>query len=169
MGAEIGQWEEWSEKRGLPWEVLHFPFHRKLQDYVRELNLLYSSHPAFYEVDYSFAGFEWVDFRDAENSIIGFIRRPAGDGTFLLFCCNFTPVPRHDYRFGIPDPGFYREILNSDSHLFGGSNVGNNGGVHSEPVAYQKHYHSIRISLPPLAVVVFESPAKEPDVVGRVP
>jgi 1,4-alpha-glucan branching enzyme len=161
MGAEIGQWEEWSEKRGLPWEVLHFPFHRKLQDYVRELNLLYSSHPAFYEVDYSFAGFEWVDFRDAEHSIIGFLRRPAGDGPFLLFCCNFTPVPRHDYRFGIPDPGFYREILNSDSHLFGGSNVGNNGGVHSEPVAYQKHYHSIRISMPPLAVVVFESPARE--------
>ncbi len=169
MGAEIGQWEEWSENRGLPWEVLHFPFHRKLQDYVRELNLLYGSHPAFYEVDTSFAGFEWVDFRDADHSIIGFIRRPAGDGPFLLFCCNFTPVPHHNYRFGIPDPGFYREILNSDSELFGGSNIGNIGGVHSEPVTYQKHYHSIRISLPPLAVVVFESPAKEIIIVKDAP
>ena len=158
MGSEIGNWEEWNHDRGLPWELLHFEFHRKLQVFVRELNWLYRSHPAFYEVDYHWGGFEWVDFRDVDGSTISFLRRPQGGKPFLLFVCNFTPVPRHNYRVGVPDPGYYREIFNSDAEMFGGSNLGNGGGVNSEPIGHNNHYHSVSITLPPLAVVVFASP-----------
>jgi 1,4-alpha-glucan branching enzyme len=159
MGSEIGVWDEWNHERGLPWEILHFDFHRKLQVFVGELNKLYRAHPAFYQVDFHWAGFEWVDFRDVDGSTISFIRRPEGGKPFLLFVCNFTPVPRMNYRVGVPDPGLYREIFNSDAEMFGGSNLGNGGAVMSEPVGYNNHYHSLSVTLPPLAVVVFESPA----------
>ncbi|HTR35686.1 MAG TPA: 1,4-alpha-glucan branching protein GlgB [Bryobacteraceae bacterium] len=158
MGLEIGVWDEWYSERGLPWELLHFDFHRKLQAMVGELNRLYRAHPAFYQIDFHWEGFEWVDFRDVDGSTISFIRRPDGRKPFLLFVCNFTPVVRHNYRVGVPDPGVYREILNTDSELWGGSNVGNGGFVGSQPVGYNNHYHSLLITLPPLAVVVFESP-----------
>jgi len=158
MGSEIGNWDEWDHERGLPWELLHFEFHRKLQVFARELNRLYKSHPAFYEVDYHWGGFEWVDFRDVDGSTISFIRRPQGARPFLLFVCNFTPVPRHNYRVGVPDPGYYREVFNSDAEMFGGGNVGNSGGVMSDPIGYNNHYHSLSITLPPLAVAIFESP-----------
>jgi 1,4-alpha-glucan branching enzyme len=158
MGSEIGNWDEWNHDRGLPWEVLYFDFHRKLQVFVRELNWLYKSHPAFYEVDYHWGGFEWVDFRDVDGSTISFIRRPQGGKPFLLFVCNFTPVPRWNYRVGVPDPGYYREVFNSDADMFGGSNMGNAGGVMSDPIGYNNHYHSLSITLPPLAVAIFESP-----------
>ena len=159
MGAEIGAWDEWNHEHGLPWELLHYDLHRKLQVFVGELNKLYRSHPAFYEVDFHWAGFEWVDFRDVDGSTISFLRRPESRRPFLLFVCNFTPVPRLKYRIGVPDPGLYREIFNSDAEIFGGSNLGNGGAVVSEPVGYNNHYHSLSITLPPLAVVVFESPA----------
>jgi 1,4-alpha-glucan branching enzyme len=158
MGAEIGQWDEWNHDAALPWDLLHFDTHRKLQALVRELNLLYSTHPAFYEVDYQWSGFEWVDFRDVDGSTISFLRRPKDGKPYLLFVCNFTPVPRHNYRVGVPDPGVYREILNTDSDLFGGSNMGNNGQAVSQPISHNSHYHSLSITVPPLAVVVFESP-----------
>ena len=159
MGSEIGVWDEWYNERGLPWELLHFDFHRKLQAFVAELNRVYRAHPAFYEVDFQWPGFEWVDFRNVDGSIISFIRRPQSGKPFLLFVCNFTPVPRLNYRVGVPDPGVYREILNGDSELWGGSNMGNGGYAGSEPVSYNGHYHSLSITLPPLAVVVFESPS----------
>ncbi len=155
MGSEFGDWNEWSHDHGLAWEVLQYDFHRKLQDYNRELNRLYRSHPAFYEIDFDYTGFEWIDFRDVENSIISFLRRDAR-GRFLVFVCNFTPVPRRNYRVGVPQPGFYREILNSDSSLFGGSNVGNAGGVRSDPLPMHDRPHSINITIPPLAVTAFE-------------
>src|SRR5579863_9748424 len=158
MGSEIGVWDEWYSERGLPWELLHYDFHRKLQAFVAELNRLYRAYPAFYEVDFHWSGFEWVDFRDVDGSTISFIRRSQAGKPFLLFVCNFTPVPRLNYRVGVPDPGVYREILNGDSELWGGSNLGNGGYVGSQNVSYNGHYHSLSITLPPLAVVVFESP-----------
>jgi 1,4-alpha-glucan branching enzyme len=158
MGSEIGVWDEWYSEHGLPWELLHYDFHRKLQAFVAELNRLYRAHPAFYEVDFHWSGFEWVDFRDVDGSTISFIRRSQAGKPFLLFVCNFTPVPRLNYRVGVPDPGVYREILNSDSELWGGSNLGNGGYVGSQNISYNGHYHSLSITLPPLAVVVFESP-----------
>jgi 1,4-alpha-glucan branching enzyme len=160
MGCEIGDWEEWNHDRGLPWELLHFDFHRKLQALVRELNRLYRSYPEFYEVDFHWEGFEWVDFRDVDGSTISFIRRSRARKPFLLFVCNFTPVPRLNYRVGVPDPGPYREILNTDSELFGGSNLGNGGLVMSQPISQNNHYHSLSITVPPLGVVAFESPGE---------
>jgi len=155
MGSEIGDWNEWSHDRGLPWELLQYDAHRKLQAYARELNRIYREHPAMYEIDFAYNGFDWLDFRDVENSIIAFLRRSL-DGRFLVFVCNFTPVPRTQYKIGVPEPGYYREILNSDSSMFGGSNMGNEGGVTAQPVPSHGRPHNISITVPPLAVLIFE-------------
>ncbi len=156
MGSEIGQWDEWNHDVSIQWDLLQFDHHRKLQDYVRELNRVYRAHPAFYEVDSHWAGFEWVDFHDADNSVISFLRRASDPSDYLLVCCNFTPVPRLKYRIGVPDPGLYREILNSDSELFGGSNMGNGGAVLAEAIPMHGRPHSLNLTLPPLGVVVFK-------------
>jgi 1,4-alpha-glucan branching enzyme len=155
MGQEIGQREEWNCNTGVRWELLEFDYHRKLQALMRELNRLYRSIPALYQVDFHHTGFEWVDFHDWEASIIAFLRRAEDPSDFILFCCNFTPVPRQGYEFGVPEEGFYEEILNTDSELFGGSNMGNGGCVSSRPVPKHNRPYSIAVTLPPLAVVAF--------------
>ena len=119
------------------------------------MNRLYRENPALYQVDFHYSGFEWVDFHDWENSIISFLRRAEDPADFLLVCCNFTPVARKLYEVGVPEEGFYQEILNTDSELFGGSNLGNGGLVSSRPIAKHNRPNSIAITLPPLAVVVF--------------
>lgn len=156
MGQEIGQREEWNHNQGLRWELLEYEPHRKLQSLVRELNRLYRASPALFEVDFHHSGFEWVDFRDGQNSIIAFLRRGADPKDYILVCCNFTPVPRQGYEFGVPEEGFYQEILNTDSELFGGTNMGNGGCVSSRPVVRHNRPHSIAVTLPPLAVVAFK-------------
>jgi 1,4-alpha-glucan branching enzyme len=155
MGQEIGQREEWNHDSSVPWYVLEFEPHRKLQSLARELNRIYRENPALYEVDFHYSGFEWIDFHDAESSIIAFLRRAEDPKDFLVFCCNFTPVPRKGYEFGVPEEGFYEEILNTDSELFGGTNLGNGGMVSSRPVPKHDRQHSISVTLPPLAVVGF--------------
>jgi 1,4-alpha-glucan branching enzyme len=155
MGQDIGQREEWNSSGQIRWELLEFDFHRKLQALVRELNRIYRSSPALYQVDFNYRGFEWVDFRDSANSVIAFLRRAEDPRDFILFCCNFTPVPREGYEFGVPEEGFYEEILNTDSELFGGSNLGNGGLVSSRPIPKHGHASSIAVTLPPLAVVAF--------------
>src|SRR3954466_5966781 len=122
---------------------------------VQELNRFYRAHTALYEVDFHYAGYEWVDFRDVESSIIAFIRRAQDPKDFLPFCCNFTPVVREKYEFGVPEEGFYEEVFNTDAAMFGGSNVGNGGMVSSRPVARHNRKYSIAVTLPPLAVVAF--------------
>jgi 1,4-alpha-glucan branching enzyme len=156
MGQEIGQREEWNNDVGVRWELLEFDLHRKLQLLSSELNRLYRSNPAMYQVDFHYTGFEWVDFHDGENSIIAFLRRAEDPADFILFCCNFTPVPRRLYEFGVPEAGFYQEILNTDSELFGGSNMGNGGMVSSRPSPKHNRPFSIAVTLPPLAVVAFK-------------
>ncbi len=156
MGQEIGQREEWNHNEGIRWELLEFDYHRKLQSLVRELNRLYRANPALYEVDFHHSGFEWVDFHDGQNSIIAFLRRGHDPNDFILICCNFTPVPRQRYEFGVPEEGFYQEILNTDSELFGGSNMGNGGCVSSQAVPKHNRPHSIAVTLPPLSVVAFK-------------
>jgi 1,4-alpha-glucan branching enzyme len=156
MGSDIGQYEEWSHDSDVPWEVLQFDYHRKLQAFVTALNELYKKSPALYEVDFHHSGFEWVDLHDVDNSIVAFLRRAQNPGDFLLFCCNFTPVERQGYEFGVPEEGFYKEVLNSDAAVFGGSNLGNGGAVSSEPRPRHGRLHSIRVTLPPLGVVVFQ-------------
>ncbi len=155
MGQEIGQREEWSHDIGVRWELLEFDFHHKLQTLARELNRFYRANPALFQVDFHYTGFEWVDFHDVENSIIAFIRRAEDPNDFLLFCCNFTPMPRAAYEFGVPEEGFYEEVFNTDSEMFGGSNMGNGGVVSSQPVARHNRKQSIKVVLPPLAVVAF--------------
>jgi 1,4-alpha-glucan branching enzyme len=155
MGQDIGQRDEWSHERGTRWDLLEFDFHRKFQLLVSELNRVYRSNPAMYEVDFQYTGFEWIDFHDADSSIIAFVRRGSDPSRFLMFCCNFTPVPREKYEFGVPEAGVYEEILNTDSELFGGSNMGNAGRVVSRPVPKHNRKHSIEVTLPPLAVVGF--------------
>jgi 1,4-alpha-glucan branching enzyme len=155
MGSEIGQYEEWNHDSSIRWELLQHDYHRKLQEFVKSLNLLYRSHPALFEVDFHHSGFEWVDFHDVENSVIAFLRRGEDPREFILFCCNFTPVVRKSYGFGVPEEGFYEEVLNSDSDLFGGSNVTNGNGVPSSPIPRHGRQHSITITLPPLGVAAF--------------
>ncbi|MEO7143953.1 MAG: 1,4-alpha-glucan branching protein GlgB, partial [Bryobacteraceae bacterium] len=156
MGTEIGQPEEWRSDTSVRWDLLVFDYHRKLQAMARELNRLYRSEPALYQVDFNHTGFEWLDFHDVENSVISFARYAEDRGDFLVFCCNFTPVPRHEYRIGVPASGVYREILNTDAGEFGGSNVGNTDPVASAPTAIHGRNHSIAVTLPPLAVIAFK-------------
>src|SRR5260370_5686647 len=157
MGSEIGQYEEWNHDSSVRWDLLTFDYHRKLQDLARELNRLYRESPALYQVDFYHSGFEWIDFHDVQNSVIAFIRRAEDPRDFLLVCCNFTPVVRERYEFSVPEAGYYEEILNTDSELFSGSNVGNQGGVWSKPAPNRDRKQSITITLPPLAVVVFRA------------
>jgi 1,4-alpha-glucan branching enzyme len=121
---------------------------------VQHLNHIYKEYPAFYELDETHEGFEWIDFHDSDNSVVAFVRK-AANGQQLVFVMNATPVVRGGYRLGVPKPGFYREILNTDAEAYGGGNVGNMGGVSSEPIPWQGREHSVQIELPPLAVVGF--------------
>jgi len=155
MGQDFGQREEWNSNAGVRWELLEFDIHRQLQTLMRELNRFYRENPALYQVDFHYTGFEWVDFRDVEHSVIAFLRRAEDPNDFLLICCNFTPVPHVGYEFGVPEEGFYEEVLNTDSAVFGGSNMGNGGMVSSRPVPKHGRPNSIAVTLPPLAVVVF--------------
>ncbi len=156
MGCDIGQTEEWNHNESLPWHLLQWPVHHTFQTFVKELNWLYRREASLYQVDDNFAGFEWIDFRDADSSIISFVRFALDRGDFLVFACNFTPVVRRDYRIGVPRKGIYREIFNSDAEMFGGSNVGNEGAVTAEPIVAHGRPASISLTLPPLGVVVFK-------------
>jgi len=156
MGCEIGQWNEWNYQDQVEWSLLDFASHRKLRDYVKNLNHVYAAEPALHEVDFNWEGFEWIDVHDVDNSIVTFLRRARNRNDFVVVLANFTPVPREGYRLGVPAPGYYSELLNSDSIYFGGSNMGNAGGLPSEPTPWQGQPHSIMVTVPPLAVVFFK-------------
>ncbi len=160
MGAEFGQWREWSEQRSLDWHLVEqFDTHRKLQAWVRDLNHAYRQQPALYERDFDPAGFRWIEANDADQSVFSYLRFAADPSDFLVVVCNFTPVPRHDYRIGVPEPGFYREILNSDAAAYGGGNVGNLGGRRADPLGWHGFAHSLSLTLPPLGVIVLKPEA----------
>jgi 1,4-alpha-glucan branching enzyme len=156
MGCDIGQTEEWNHDVSLPWHLLQWAPHYTLQNFVKELNWLYRREPAMFQVDNDFSGFEWIDFRDAESSIISFLRYAKDRDDFLVFACNFTPIPRHNYRIGVPRAGYYQEIFNSDAEMFGGSNLGNGGAAHADEIPDHGRPASISITLPPLGVVIFK-------------
>jgi 1,4-alpha-glucan branching enzyme len=156
MGADIAQWREWSEERSLDWDLLQWEPHQKLQAYVADLNRLYRSEPALYQVDFSDDGFEWVDFRDWERSVIAYLRKAKDPSDQLLVVCNFTPVPREGYRVGVPDLCHYAEMFNSDAEIYWGSNMGNRGGFRSESIAWQGQPYSLELTLPPLAICIFK-------------
>lgn len=156
MGAEIGQWNEWSETRSLDWQLLQWSTHAKLQQWVKAMNRLYLDEPALYEQDYTSSGFKWIEANDADQSVFTYMRFAENPEDFLVIACNFTPVPRHNYRVGVPKPGYYKEILNSDAEAYGGGNIGNMGGVNAEAVAWHAHNHSLNLSLPPLGIVILK-------------
>ena len=154
MGGEFGQRREWSHDRSLDWHLLEAgPYHRGVQSLVRDLNRLHRTEPALHELDFDPAGFAWIDCADWEQSVVSFVRRARDAGDCVVVACNFTPVPRRAYRVGVPRPGFYRELVNTDAAVYGGSDVGNEGGVGAEATPWQGQPHSILVTLPPLAVL----------------
>ncbi|MDE3017550.1 MAG: 1,4-alpha-glucan branching protein GlgB [Nitrospirota bacterium] len=150
MGGEFGQWAEWNHDMSLSWHLLQYAPHAGLQRYVRDLNQLYVSEPALHQVDFDWAGFQWVDFSDAEQSVISFLRWSRDQADCILCVGNLTPVPRHGYRIGVPTPGWYRELLNSDAAIYGGSNQGNGGGIQAEAIPFHGFPYSLSLTLPPL-------------------
>ncbi len=155
MGGEFGQWREWDHDRSLDWELTNLPRHDGLRRLVQHLNHVYRNEPALWDMDDSHEGFEWIDFHDADQCIVAFLRR-SREGEILVFAVNATPVVRYNYRLGVPNDGFYREIINTDGETYGGSNVGNLGGLEAEAVEWQGRMHSIVVNLPPLAVIAFK-------------
>ena len=157
MGNEFGQEREWDFDGSLDWGALDQPLHRGLQSLVGDLNRLYREDPALHRYEFDGQGFEWIDCHDTLQSALSYRRRADGKETVAVF--NFTPVPRHGYRLGVPLAGHYRERINSDSGFYGGSDVGNGGGVHTEPVAWMGHPQSLCLNLPPLAGIVLQHEA----------
>jgi 1,4-alpha-glucan branching enzyme len=157
MGGEFGQTREWSHDTSLDWHLLGMgPYHRGLQALVRDLNRVYRAEPALHEVDFEPAGFQWMDCSDADQSVVAFVRRARDRRDLVLVVCNFTPVPRHGYRVGVPVEGFYRELLNTDAGFYGGSNLGNAGGVRAEPRPWTGQPWSVTLTLPPLSVLMLK-------------
>jgi 1,4-alpha-glucan branching enzyme len=164
MGSEIGQTAEWNSQGEVEWWLLEFEVHRRLQRYCTALNDLYRKEPALHEVDFQWWGFEWIDFHDAENSIISFVRRAKRREDYLVVVCNFTPTPHSNYRIGMPEACLHREIFNSDAESFGGSNMGNGGSVNAEPTASHGKPASATLTIPPLAVIVLKPDRPLPEL-----
>ncbi len=153
MGGEFAQWREWSHDESLDWHILQSPYHQGMQQWVKDLNRLYRSERALYELDFSSDGFEWVDFQDFEQSVVSFLRRGKEKNNVILVVCNFTPAPRRNYRIGVPLGGFWKERLNSDAKMYGGSGQGNMGGAEAAPLPVHGRDHSLSLNLPPLGTL----------------
>ena len=153
MGGEFAQRREWNHDESLDWHVLQYPHHQGAQQWVKDLNHLYRNERALYELDFSSDGFEWVDFQDFEQSVVSFLRRGKEKDNVILVVCNFTPAPRRNYRIGVPLGGFWKELLNSDAKIYGGSGLGNMGCVEAAPLPMHGRYYSLSLNLPPLGVL----------------
>jgi 1,4-alpha-glucan branching enzyme len=154
MGNELAQWQEWDHDSTLDWGLLDYPAHEQVRSLIADLNDLYVNHPELYYHDFEHEGFEWIDCHDASQSALSYIRKY--QDKYMVVILNFTPVPRHDYRVGVPLKGYYKELLNSDSEYYGGSNVGNADGVRSTTEPWMGKSHSITLNLPPLGGLVME-------------
>ncbi|NNK96214.1 MAG: 1,4-alpha-glucan branching protein GlgB [Desulfobacterales bacterium] len=156
MGCEFGQWQEWNFNTSLEWAALEAPNHQGLQRSIQDLNRLYKNEPALYENDFEQDGFEWIDASDTDNNVLSFIRKAKSSDEFLIIVSNFTPVPWNNYRIGVPKPGYYHEIFNSDSENYRGSNVGNDGGQATNSTQMHGHPQSLSLKLPPLATIMLK-------------
>ena len=156
MGMEIGQWSEWNVWGDLEWNLLQYESHKQLKQFVQDVHHLYRSETALYTQDFQEAGFEWIDCSDNRHSVVAFIRRAKDSEEFVITVCNFTPQPHSHYRIGVPEPGFYTELFNSDAREYGGSNMGNLGGKWTEEWAYQNRSYSIDLCLPPLGTLILK-------------
>jgi 1,4-alpha-glucan branching enzyme len=157
MGGELGQWSEWDHESSLEWHLLDYDRHENMRRWVDELNWFYKREPAMHELDLDPAGFQWIDANDADNSVLSFLRKGRTTDDIILVLCNFTPVPRPNYRVGVPRGGYWQEVMNSDAQEYGGSGQGNLGGVEATPVPLHGHNHSLTITLPPLSALFFKS------------
>jgi 1,4-alpha-glucan branching enzyme len=158
MGGEFGQWREWNHDESLDWHLTQYDEHRQLQELVRQLNQLYRAEPALWEADSDPAGFHFIDADNADDNVLAFMRTARSNTRRLICVCNFSPVVRYNYRIGVPASGNYREILNTDSEWFGGSNVGNGGSVEAEAMRHHGFDYSLSLTLPPLGVLWFAVP-----------
>ena len=156
MGGEIGQWREWNHDWQLDWEALGEPRHAGIQRWVRDLNRVYREEASLWDADNEPSGFAWIDCHDHEHSVIALVRRASDPADFTIAVVNFTPVPRQHYRLGVPQGGAYRELLNSDSEIYGGSNMGNEGLVTSEARPAHGHPFSDSLTVPPLGIVLLK-------------
>ena len=159
MGGEFGQREEWNHDRSLDWHLLQYAFHAGIQTLVRDLNRLYRTERPLHAIDHDWPGFQWVDFHDAANSIVAFLRKSPDPEEHILCVCNFTPVPRYDYRIGVPRGGYYREVLNTDASIYGGGNMGNGGGLHAQWNPSHGLPFSLALTMPPLSVLFLRAEA----------
>jgi 1,4-alpha-glucan branching enzyme len=163
MGAEMAQPQEWNHDSQIEWQLLQKPKHAGIQACIRDLNKLVADHPALHERDFNSDGFEWISGDDAANCVYAYARFSADRSEKLVVVLNMTPVPRHGYRIGVPELGFYQEIFCSDAKKYGGGDVGNGGGVESQPIPQHGRAQSINITLPPLGIAVFKAgPSKLP-------
>ncbi len=156
MGDEFAERREWNHEGQLDWEVLGDARNQGILNWVGDLNRLYRQEPALYEQDVQAGGFEWIDCCDTESSVLNFVRIGKSDRTGIVVVCNFTPVPRHNYRLGVPQGGWWREVINSDAQYYGGSGMGNAGGAEAVPIAVHGRSHSLNVTLPPLAMVAWK-------------
>jgi 1,4-alpha-glucan branching enzyme len=159
MGCELGEWREWNHDSSLDWGLLEHYSHRGLQEWMAALNRTYRNEPALHELDFDPAGFSWVDANDADNSVLSYLRMGKSTADIILAVFNFTPVPRENYRIGVPDGGYWKEILNSDAQEYWGSGQGNYGGVEAEATPWHGRPYSLKLHLPPLSMVLFKSEA----------
>src|SRR5579859_2267816 len=156
MGGEFGQWREWNATQSLDWHLLKEETHRKLQELAADLNRLYREEAALHQVDFDYTGFDWIDCNDADNSVLAFLRRARNPAQYVVIVCNFTPVPRHGYRVGVPENRFYKELMNTDDWKYGGSGVTNLPGRNAIPQPWHGQPFSLEITLPPLGVVILK-------------
>ena len=156
MGAELGQRHEWNHDASLDWAALGDPRHAGLQRWVCDLNAVYRHEPSLHEVDFDGRGFSWIDCHDADHSVVSLLRKARDEADFSVAVVNFTPVPRPGYLVGVPDGGWYRELLNSDLAIYGGSNVGNGGGVRADGPPAHGFPVSLRVTLPPLGFLLLK-------------
>ena len=157
MGGEIAQWSEWYHEVSLDWHLLDYPSHHGVQRWVEDLNRIYRQEPALYEEDFSPGGFEWIDCNDVDHSVISFLRKGRNPEEMILVVANFTPVVHHNYRVGVPQSGFWQEILNSDAPNYWGSGQGNLGGMEAAPLPFHGRFNSLNLTLPPLGIVFFKA------------
>jgi 1,4-alpha-glucan branching enzyme len=159
MGCEFGQEREWNHDTGLDWHLLSDGDHRGVQSLLRDLNRAYRDLPALHELDCEPQGFEWIDASDQDRSVLSFLRRGRNSDSLAVAVCNFTPVPRTNCRIGVPAPGYYRERINTDSAFYGGSNMGNDGGVTAQEIPWHGRPYSVDLTLPPLSMLILERQA----------
>jgi len=156
MGCEFGQWSEWNHDASLDWHLLEVPSHAALRRWVRDLNTFYRAESSLHEWDSNPAGFEWVDCTDSQRSMLSFLRRGPNPDDQILFVCNFTPLVQENYRIGVSRDGFWKEVLNSDAAMYGGSGKGNFGGLPATPLPIHGRPFSLNVTVPPLGMVVFK-------------